>query len=260
MANKAPPLEVDTPTFGGELIFTKPKRVGGETAEAFSVSVVLHVLAAIGAVYLTINPPKKIIPEEKMLIPIVVQEEAQKDLPPPPPPPPGQKPIDLAEIPKGFQTLTMPTVIPPDIPPPTAGPEINEADFSGEGREGGLARGQADPNSTKTVTAEDLAVAPVFTPYTVSPVLRNREEIASLLVKMYPPMLRDMNMGGTVLVWVFVDANGVVRNSRVKDSSGLAALDSAAIKVTHRMKFTPAQNRDMKVPVWVALPINFTVQ
>ncbi len=261
--NNAPPPEVEAdaeagppaPTFGGELLFSNPKRSAAENAEAFSVSVVLHVLAAIGAVWLTISPPKKIVPEEKSLIPMIVQEEAQKDLPPPPP---KQKMIDVAEIPKGFQVLTMPTVIPPDIPPPTAGPEINEADFSGEGREGGTASG--NPNATRVVSTEDLGAAPQFTPYTVSPILKNREEIASLLVRMYPPMLRDLNMGGTVMMWIFVDERGTVRNTRVKTSSGLPALDSAAVKVTSRMRFQAAQNRDVRVPVWVALPINFTVQ
>lgn len=245
------------PAFGGELVFSKPRSSKKESAEAFSVSVVLHTALAIAAVYLTLIPPKKDIAKEDILIPMVVQDEAQKDLPKEPDKP---KPVDMAEIPKGFQTLAMPTVIPPDIPPPTAGPEINEADFSGEGREGGLAKGKNDPNATRTVTAEDLAAAPVFTPYTVEPILKNRSEVADLLVRMYPPMLRDMNMGGTVLVWVFVDATGTVRNTRVKTSSGLTALDSAAIKVTSRMQFQPAQNRDVKVPVWVALPIKFTVQ
>lgn len=243
-----------------ELLFSQPRSVAKDSAEAFSVSVVLHVLAAVGAVYMTINPPKKIIAEEHIIIPVVQQEEAQHDVAPPPPPPPGQKPISLDEIPKGFQVLTMPTVIPPDIPPPTAGPETNESDFSGEGAEGGLSKGRADPSTTKVVTAEDLAAAVQFTPYTVAPVLRNRSEIADLLVRLYPPMLRDAELGGVVMVWVFVDASGVVKRSVVKETSGLAPLDSAAMKVTSRMRFSPAQNRDIKVPVWVALPINFTVQ
>lgn len=254
------PVEEEAPApLSGALIFSKPSSLKADTAEAFSVSVVLHVAAAIAAVWLTLNPPEKIIAKEDILIPMVVQEQAQHELPPPPPPP-GQKPVTLDEIPKGFQTLSMPTVIPPDIPPPTAGPEIDEADFSGEGAEGGLARGKADPTSTKVVTAEDLVSAPSFTPYTVAPTLKNRAEVEQLLVRMYPPMLRDLNMGGVVMMWILVDERGQVRTSRVKDSSGLPPLDSAAIKVVSRMVFTPAQNRDVRVPVWVALPVNFRVQ
>ena len=244
-----------------ELIFTNPSRERGATLESFSVSVVLHVLAAVGAIYLTINPPKKEIPKENILIPVVMEDQEKlKELPPPPPPPEGQKPISMEDIPKGFQTLTVPTVIPPDIPPPTAGPTTDEADFSGEGREGGLARGKADPSSTRTVTAEDLIAAPTFTPYTVKPALLNAEDVQAALVRLYPPMLRDAGIGGTVLVWVFVDQGGVVRRSVVKTTSGLEALDSASLKVTNRMRFSPAQNRDTKVPVWVQIPIAFSVQ
>lgn len=244
-----------------ELIFTQPTRDRSANIESFSVSVVLHILAATAAVYLTINPPKKVVPKENILIPVVMeQDEKLKELPPPPPPPEGQKPLTMEDIPKGFQTLTVPTVIPPDIPPPTAGPATDEADFSGEGREGGLARGKADPNSTRTVTAEDLISAPTFTPYTVKPMLLNAEEVRAVLVKLYPPMLRDAGLGGTVLVWVFVDDHGVVRRSVVKNTSGLEALDSASLKVTSRMRFSPAQNRDVKVPVWVQIPIAFSVQ
>lgn len=255
------PLVDDVPApLSGALIFSKPASLKGDTAEAFSVSVVLHVLVAMGAIWVTLNPVEKIIAKEDILIPMIVQEQAQHELPPPPPPPDGQKPISLDEIPKGFQTLSMPTIIPPDIPPPTAGPEINEADFSGEGREGGLAKGRADPSSTRVVTAEDLVSAPSFTPYTVAPALRNRSEIEQLLVRMYPPMLRDLNMGGVVMMWILVDERGQVRTTQVKESSGLPPLDSAAVKVSKRMVFTPAQNRDVKVPVWVALPVNFRVQ
>jgi protein TonB len=124
--------------------------------------------------------------------------------------------------------------------------------------EGGRGRGQADPTDN-IVTTEDISAAPAFTPYTVAPELRNRADVARLLERLYPPLMRDAGLGGTVMMWIFIDGSGTVRKVQVKESSGLLPLDSAAVKVSSAMRFSPAQNRDVKVPVWVALPIQFSV-
>jgi protein TonB len=106
----------------------------------------------------------------------------------------------------------------------------------------------------------ELERAPTFTPYTVAPELRNREDVTKALEMYYPPLLRDAGIGGTVLVWFFIDETGTVRRSQVNTSSGYEALDQAALKVADVMRFSPAQNRDKKVPVWVALPVRFTTK
>ena len=104
---------------------------------------------------------------------------------------------------------------------------------------------------------EELPRAPVPTPFTVAPELKNRAEVQRALERYYPPLLRDAGIGGTVLVWFFIDETGKVRNSLIKESSGHKALDEAALKVAEIMQFTPALNRDEEVPVWIALPIEF---
>ena len=245
-------------TVGSDLCFSKPRRDAGTTAEAFSVSVVFHTAIVIAAAWLTIAPPKIEVSEAHILIPMLQEEKAQTELPPPPPPPSHRDVPAVTEQPKGFQTLTVPTYITPEIPPPTAGVEIDESDFTGEGVEGGRGRGTTDPNA-KVVTTEDIAAAPAFTPYTIAPELRNRADVARLLERHYPPLMRDAGMGGTVMMWVFIDQVGTVRKVLVKESSGLLPLDSAAVKVSSAMRFSPAQNRDIKVPVWVALPVSFKV-
>ena len=103
----------------------------------------------------------------------------------------------------------------------------------------------------------DLSEQPVLTPYTVAPELKNRAEVERALKRHYPPLLRDAGIGGDVLVWFFIDETGKVRKTLLKDSSGHKALDEAAMKVAEIMEFTPALNRDKKVPVWVQLPITF---
>ncbi|HEY8469455.1 MAG TPA: TonB family protein [Longimicrobiales bacterium] len=103
----------------------------------------------------------------------------------------------------------------------------------------------------------DISEQPVLTPYTVPPDLKNRAEVESALKRYYPPLLRDAGIGGDVLVWFFIDETGKVKKTLLKETSGHKALDEAAIKVAEIMEFTPALNRDKRVPVWVQLPITF---
>jgi protein TonB len=107
-------------------------------------------------------------------------------------------------------------------------------------------------------TSDDISRAPMFTPYTVKPGLRNSTEVARALQRNYPPLLRDAGIGGTTVMWFFIDENGRVVNTQVNKGSGYEALDEAATKVAEMMQFTPALNRDKKVPVWVQIPITFS--
>lgn len=106
----------------------------------------------------------------------------------------------------------------------------------------------------------DLRAAPQFTPYNVRPELKNPEAISALLSRTYPPLLRDAGVGGTVLLWVFIDENGVVQRSLINQSSGRETLDDAALRVVPEMLFTPAIYRDRRVPVWIELPVLFTTK
>jgi periplasmic protein TonB len=102
-----------------------------------------------------------------------------------------------------------------------------------------------------------LSEAPVFTPMTVRPQLKNARAMQAALQRAYPPLLRDAGVGGTVNVWFFIDENGRVRNTRIAESSGYTQFDQAALQVADIMEFSPAYNRDQRVPVWVSIPITF---
>lgn len=108
--------------------------------------------------------------------------------------------------------------------------------------------------------ASRLGDQPVFTPYTVKPELKNRRQAAQIVERNYPKLLRDAGIGGTVNVWVFIDTNGNVKNAQVQKGSGNKALDEAALTSANEFTFTPALNRDKRVPVWVAIPITFSVK
>ena len=224
---------------------------------ATGASLVVHILVFSAAAWASATLGKKVVEKaEEQISLIKIQEDTKVPEPPPPPPPPDKAPPpQMVEVPKGFQVLAAPTVIPPDIPPPSAkGFETREADFTGEGVEGG--RSWGSEKITK-VTAENIEAAPTFTPYTVAPELKNREEVTRALVRYYPPMLKDAGIGGTPLIWLLIDEKGFVMKTQVKKSSGYPQLDDSALKVCDMMRFSPGLNRDVAVKVWVALPIVF---
>src|SRR5690606_39894603 len=104
----------------------------------------------------------------------------------------------------------------------------------------------------------DLSDQPAFTPREVEPTLRNVADFRRALERAYPSMLKDAGIGGRVLLWVFVTESGEVGNVRVYESSGYPQLDAAAEKVMRETAtFSPAMNREQRVPVWVALPVTF---
>lgn len=112
-------------------------------------------------------------------------------------------------------------------------------------------------------TGQGVSIAdqPTFTPYEVRPELRNRNEYGQALQRQYPPMLRDAGIGGTVTLWVFIDESGSVQNTRIVQSSGYEQLDQVAESVMRQVaQFSPALNRDQRVPVWIQIPVTFQTQ
>ena len=105
----------------------------------------------------------------------------------------------------------------------------------------------------------NIAAAPVFTPMTVKPEIKNRSEVIRAMTRAYPPILRDAGIGGRTLVWFFISEEGQVLDKRIATSSGHEQLDNAALEVAGIYEFTPALNRDKVVKVWVQIPITFEV-
>jgi protein TonB len=95
---------------------------------------------------------------------------------------------------------------------------------------------------------------------TIRPRLENAAEVRRLLERLYPPILRDAGIGGTVHVWFHLDGTGRVLETELHRSSGYAELDAAALRVANAMEYSPAWNRDQRVKVWVSVPITFEVQ
>jgi len=104
------------------------------------------------------------------------------------------------------------------------------------------------------VEAVDAREAP-FTPFAVRPEVRNVDEVSRAMQRVYPLETREVS--GTVRVHVFIDEEGIPQNIVIAQSSGHEVVDAAALQVAPVLRFSPALNRDQRVPVWVEVPITF---
>jgi len=92
------------------------------------------------------------------------------------------------------------------------------------------------------------------------PALEHPATVRSLLDRAYPPLLRNLGIGGTVSLRLRVDETGRVDEARVETSSGYNALDFAAARVALVVRFRPALRDGRPMGVWIVQPFTFGVR
>ena len=75
----------------------------------------------------------------------------------------------------------------------------------------------------------------------------------------YPPALYARKVQGNVTLRLYVDRAGQVTpdSTRIEESSGYAGLDSAAVKGSQDLRFTPAKLRGEPLGVSILFPVYF---
>jgi TonB family protein len=88
----------------------------------------------------------------------------------------------------------------------------------------------------------------------IAPVMLNKE-----LPFRYPPALYAQKVQGNVTLRIYIDRDGSIvgDSTRVAETSGFNALDSAAMKGSRDLKFQPAKTQGVPVPVSILLPVFF---
>lgn len=74
----------------------------------------------------------------------------------------------------------------------------------------------------------------------------------------YPIHLWDQGIEGETLLRVRVDDMGWVDSVEVVQSSGHAALDSAALVGARDLRFSPGRKKGKRVSVWANVPVQFS--
>ena len=224
----------------------KQKRAGG-----FLWSFVIHSILISGAVYATYSVGNAL---EKPKAEKVEFVTVKKDEPPPPkeevkPPP---QVIMKAPPPKGFQVLTAPIKIPDVLPQIDMSKKVtDEADFSGKGVAGGIAKGVVGGTPTPVndnQTYFDFQVEKQVTPY------------PNNAAPHYPDMLRSANVEGEVLAQFVVDTTGRADMSHFQILKSTHDLFTNAVKAAlPNMKFYPAEVGGKKVRQLVQMPFQFNL-
>ena len=75
----------------------------------------------------------------------------------------------------------------------------------------------------------------------------------------YPPRLYDQKVEGDVMLRLVVDSMGrlLPESSRVAESSGYPALDSAALTGARRLRFAPARRHGLSIATAFLQPVEF---
>lgn len=120
----------------------------------------------------------------------------------------------------------------------------------------GIVSEEAGPDAVEEPA--DVSAEPTWTPWDEKPDYSNRKELAEAVAREYPPLLKDAGIGGTAIVWFFIDESGEVRKTQIRESSGHQALDDAALRVAAEAEFTPARYKGEAVPVWISMPVTFS--
>jgi periplasmic protein TonB len=231
------------------LLESKPKKEkrGGGTI----TSVVVHSILVGLAVYATANAA---IRNEKPKQEKIDFVETPKDEPPPPkeepPPPPPPDVVVAPPPPKGFQVLTAPVEIPDVIPDIDLSKKVtDEADFSGKGVAGGVAKGK-----------EGGAVVQSDQPYFEFQVEKPVVPAPGSVQPRYPDMLRQAGVEGEVLAQFVVDTTGKAEGGSLKILKSSHDMFVQSVKnALPQMKFIPAEVGGKKVKQLVQQPFTFSI-
>ena len=76
----------------------------------------------------------------------------------------------------------------------------------------------------------------------------------------YPEIAQEAGIEGTVVVQVFVDDRGRVKDTVILKGIPNTGLDEAATVAIRAVRFRPAKQRERAVGVWISIPVNFRLK
>ena len=76
----------------------------------------------------------------------------------------------------------------------------------------------------------------------------------------YPEIAQEAGIEGTVVVQVFVDDRGRVKDTVILKGIPNTGLDEADTVAIRAVRFRPAKQRERAVGVWISIPVNFRLK
>ena len=154
-----------------------------------------------------------------------------------------------------------PPAPPPEEPPPAipevdlSAPPVSAEDFSGVGTLGGVADGIPAAEAPKEPEPEfAYSVAELDR----KPELTNSSTIVGVMERLYPRILQDAGIGGTVTMQFVIEPDGTVDMTSVKViDSPHDQLSEASVKAVERFRFRPGRYKNEPVRVLIQMPITW---
>lgn len=75
----------------------------------------------------------------------------------------------------------------------------------------------------------------------------------------YPVAQWDQHVEGETMLLLHITEDGQVDSTQIQTSSGVGALDTAALTGARELRFTPGKRGDRYVGMWTKLPVRFAI-
>jgi periplasmic protein TonB len=173
-------------------------------------------------------------------------------------PAPARQNIERQEVPVQAVPLRPKRMAKPDAPHKAAAP-LQEQPKKQETEQTGSLPGTtfAKPDTSSSGIQETLPEArnPIVPKQqTAMPVYQRNQQPS------YPVMAKQRGHQGQILLHVLVTTEGTVSELTIKQSSGHASLDAAALAAVKNWLFTPATEDGRPVSIWVDVPVEFRLK
>lgn len=220
------------------LIESKRPSHKGRWAGTSLASILFHTLVIGGAVYATLTAGTTDDSGKVDSVMVYIPPEQQQKQPEQPPPP--QLDVQF----KGFQTVVAPTEIPTNIPPVNLQEHFDPKDFTGVGVEGGVANGIV-PSADAVLSVD---------------VVQEKPERLAGPQPVYPPLLQQAGIEGTVIVRAIIDTMGRVEPNSLKIMrTANPGFNQSAKQTVLKSLFRPARVYGKAVRVLIELPITYHI-
>lgn len=225
----------------------KQKRAGGSFMSLVVHTVIVAALIAVTKGAGAVMEEEKV---EKVDFVEVKKDEPKPPEPEKPPPPPDA--VAAPPPPKGFQVLSAPIEIPNVIPEIDLSKKVtDEADFSGKGVAGGIAKGVEGGKGPVPQGDQPYFDFQVEKPVVMAPGAQGPS---------YPDMLRTAGIEGTVLAQFVVDTTGRADMATFRALKSDNDLFTTSVRnALQRMRFLPAEVGGRKVKQLVQQPFQFSL-
>jgi periplasmic protein TonB len=207
--------------------------------------VVFHVAALWALQTGLLRRAVEIIVPATILSEVIVPPAPKVEPPPPAPKPPEPKPV--------------PRKVEPRLPPPPKPVAIPDPTPSPAAPVGVIEPQPAPPPINEPVATAPAPAAPAAAPARIELPSSDADYLQNPKPA-YPPISKRLGEQGKVVVRVLIGTDGAAQRTELRQSSGYARLDQAALDTVQKWRYVPGKRNGVPEAMWFNVPINFVLE